>query len=461
MDYPWGSVGASRVYNGDDPSRYLDIEVDLDGNADLTQVGDYVKGDVVPKGGLGAIHAMAAGCKCDDDGAGNGHDDTARVQAAWDTLHAAGGGVYYTGIGFSKITADLTYYPDVVVEGVLCTLSGFNYYSNGVLLESINASTVNHGRIERVGLINCGTGTHALSLEAVGFLRVEECHVAGNGTATPWLTAGIELTGGDGSYNNTFARNDFEVCEVAIIFNGPNCTENKVVEGRVHNCHYGIRPTAGAEYTQEKVNFARMTSTYDSAARDGSALDLRTSTGNIISRGCRYEMMEAVYLTAAPPTGKVYATGELPALNPGTNVDHIGFDGTNDTWEGIVYLPGDADDDAVLHASMQVGDGSQNGNLRVRGPNGDFQVHVIDSDSAMIKISDPVGGTNYLWLSRDGTTWNFKTMTQLQLGGTKVLGTQGAAVADVVTGGSATAATNAAGINLILARMRAHGLIAT
>lgn len=45
--------------------------------------------------------------------------------------------------------------------------------------------------------------------------------------------------------------------------------------------------------------------------------------------------------------------------------------------------------------------------------------------------------------------------------GTQVLGAQGAAISDVPTGGSATAADNATAINLILARMRTHGVIAT
>lgn len=49
----------------------------------------------------------------------------------------------------------------------------------------------------------------------------------------------------------------------------------------------------------------------------------------------------------------------------------------------------------------------------------------------------------------------------VRLAGTKILGNQGAAIADVPTAGSATAAANATAINSILARLRAHGLIAT
>jgi hypothetical protein len=44
--------------------------------------------------------------------------------------------------------------------------------------------------------------------------------------------------------------------------------------------------------------------------------------------------------------------------------------------------------------------------------------------------------------------------------GTQVVGAQGAAVSDALTGGSATAADCATQLNLILARLRAHGLIA-
>jgi hypothetical protein len=48
-----------------------------------------------------------------------------------------------------------------------------------------------------------------------------------------------------------------------------------------------------------------------------------------------------------------------------------------------------------------------------------------------------------------------------QIAGTKVVGAQGAAVSDALTGGSATAADVATQLNLVLARLRAHGLIAT
>jgi hypothetical protein len=50
---------------------------------------------------------------------------------------------------------------------------------------------------------------------------------------------------------------------------------------------------------------------------------------------------------------------------------------------------------------------------------------------------------------------------EVRVNNVRVLTTQGAAIADVATGGSATAAANATAINTILARMRAHGLIAT
>jgi hypothetical protein len=65
------------------------------------------------------------------------------------------------------------------------------------------------------------------------------------------------------------------------------------------------------------------------------------------------------------------------------------------------------------------------------------------------------------------TTWGGNYLTTISGGdgyfvnGVKVVGAQGALIADVPTGGSATAAANATAINSILARLRAHGLIAT
>lgn len=49
----------------------------------------------------------------------------------------------------------------------------------------------------------------------------------------------------------------------------------------------------------------------------------------------------------------------------------------------------------------------------------------------------------------------------VRIAGTKVLGNQQGLIGDVPTGGSATASSNATGINAILAALRAHGLIAT
>jgi hypothetical protein len=50
---------------------------------------------------------------------------------------------------------------------------------------------------------------------------------------------------------------------------------------------------------------------------------------------------------------------------------------------------------------------------------------------------------------------------EYRVNGTKVVGAQGAAVADAQTGGSATAADCAAQLNALLSRLRTHGLIAT
>jgi hypothetical protein len=55
---------------------------------------------------------------------------------------------------------------------------------------------------------------------------------------------------------------------------------------------------------------------------------------------------------------------------------------------------------------------------------------------------------------------NIPGSSQIQINGTKVIGTRGAAIADAITGASATANNAANTVNLILAALRTHGLIA-
>ncbi len=74
------------------------------------------------------------------------------------------------------------------------------------------------------------------------------------------------------------------------------------------------------------------------------------------------------------------------------------------------------------------------------------------------------GATNYAIYTGTGQVRfgdDVNTTAQYSVDGTQVVTNQQAAIADVATGGSATAAANATAINLILARLRTHGLIAT
>lgn len=89
--------------------------------------------------------------------------------------------------------------------------------------------------------------------------------------------------------------------------------------------------------------------------------------------------------------------------------------------------------------------------------------------------ANPVSGTTRLHIRADGkvgigttaasemlhVSGNARVSGHYKVGANQVVGAQGAAIADVPTAGSATAAGNATAINSILARLRAHGLIAT
>jgi len=137
------------------------------------------------------------------------------------------------------------------------------------------------------------------------------------------------------------------------------------------------------------------------------------------------------------------------------------FSGTTDSIGeiGLWLIPGDTNASA---RSWGIGLG--------RHERGDFAITQGTSQGA-----NPVSGNTRLHIRADGkvgigtssaaealqVTGFVRASSGFKHGSTQVVGAQGAAISDVATGGSATAAANATAINSILDRLRAHGLIAT
>ena len=144
----------------------------------------------------------------------------------------------------------------------------------------------------------------------------------------------------------------------------------------------------------------------------------------------------------------------------------------------------DAANGPALHVRYSEGSGNNVWNIAALIQNYDYRGRalIVDnvrnsgtSDVAQIRSARAFGGTSSLLRGLVGTTAS--NTGEVSTGGTevfdidhsgyyyvqgaKVVGERQAAIADVPTGGSATAADNAAAINAILAALRAHGKIAT
>jgi hypothetical protein len=166
------------------------------------------------------------------------------------------------------------------------------------------------------------------------------------------------------------------------------------------------------------------------------------------------------------------ATGALKAINTSDNasVQVVRFDGdratpaNNDVAYSSFFLSDAAGNQTeVLRQSWRISDttdGSEDANtfwsLII---NGSLTGRLLLTGTALSPTGDDgiaLGASSLQWsdlfLAAGG---------EVRVNNVRVLTTQGAAIADVATGGSATAAANATAINTILARMRAHGLIAT
>lgn len=104
---------------------------------------------------------------------------------------------------------------------------------------------------------------------------------------------------------------------------------------------------------------------------------------------------------------------------------------------------------------------STSGNVFIYAAGGQANVYIANQIS-ITSVSNAISiiSAGNITIQPSTGIVNIPGSSQLQIGGTKVIGTQGAAIANAVTGASATANNAANTVNLILAALRTHGLIA-
>jgi len=115
----------------------------------------------------------------------------------------------------------------------------------------------------------------------------------------------------------------------------------------------------------------------------------------------------------------------------------------------------------VISAVKNVDISSTSGNVFIYAAAGQANVYIANlvSITSVTNAISLVSAGNITIQPSTGVV-NIPGTSQIQINGTKVVGTRGAAIADAITGASATANNAANTVNLILAALRTHGLIA-
>ncbi|MEK7638193.1 MAG: glycosyl hydrolase family 28-related protein, partial [Patescibacteria group bacterium] len=130
-----------------------------------------VVGSAIFKGPSPWVDVRAYGAKGDDDGAGNGNDDTTAIQTAVNALTSSGG-VVFLPAGSYKITSKITLKQGVTIKGAGRLISVINNYGNSDALYAIYPS-VQYLRVEdlqiydRLGIATRTAG-HGINFDGTG-----------------------------------------------------------------------------------------------------------------------------------------------------------------------------------------------------------------------------------------------------------------------------------------------------
>lgn len=396
---------------------------------------------------------------------GNGTtDDTLAIQAAYDKANALGGGTVWWPEGLYKITAPIRVYPKTVTRGagrfasvVTCSYAGAGTLAAGLRsgsafysLFTINSSTRADIHFHDIGIINSnGANIGAGYYDQGGtFITFHSVYIQGfkygtvndqselvdyydldcesQLTGANWLVNGADLVVGA---NTQFTNR--------IGFHG--CQTNQGVGV------YGLIDDGGTAHTVENPNYNGCLNHARFANVDG----LKLSGGEWESAAAACITFNALSLAGA-------GVGLCSAVWLGGGAELIPTLGQH-------CVTANALGNIVI-------DGVNFGNTAVTKFNGTVNCNAIYSINAF----NSGGGatfdgfaTNHFEVGYDGTNFDIRTNLPYQFNGIKVLGAQGAAVADAVH--SAAAPTKAEfdafvdQFNLLLARVRAatgHGLIA-
>lgn len=187
-------------------------------------------------------------------------------------------------------------------------------------------------------------------------------------------------------------------------------------------------------------------------------VDISSSSGN-------------VFIYAAGGQANVYIANQI-AITSVTNTVNITSAGntiitaaaagayiTGNTTAQITA--GGTNGNVVISAIKNVDISSSSGNVFIYSGSGQANVYIANqiSITSVTNTVSIVSAGNITIQPSTGII-NIPGSSQLQINGTKVIGTRGAAITDAITGASATANNAANTVNLILAALRTHGLIA-
>lgn len=379
----------------------------------------------------------------------------ARPVTASSTLSAVG---ITSSAGFSAIgtIAAGTYYFNVLgASGAARDIlrAGLTGYSNGLTVQYNGSAMVYgmaNGALTVGGAVTVADGTAAapgwrLTSEAHGQYRISATSLgfAVAGAYAASLTNAGVFTSARGVFNHSSSTASDHNLTVDKTFSNPS-------SGGAYRCFTSTMTDQGTGsdtwYNQQFLCEISITSSGSNAGYDrvfqmngyhrgsgtrnnlvGAKIDVGTYNGGSDSTGI-ITLLQGINITTLKTTSSAITTSAL--LDLGANVGTTKYAIRSLSTSGIVSL-GDTTDASAIGTAA-----------------------VVNAGGASIAKNLWVGGTagNYINIAN--------STGELRVNGTKVLGAQGAAVADV-SGGATIDAEARTTLNTLLARARAHGWIAT
>lgn len=390
---------------------------------------------------------------------GNGiANDLAAIQSAIDDVVAAGGGTVFFPEGEYKITGSLTFGNRITLMGAGRDATTITYTGAAEAITTPNsANRYYNGRILDMS-IETTTGTVGLDVQNITLWFFQNLSVDGFDVG---IKLSADVTGG--CLYNRFIDISVSNCPIGYLLQGAGPANS--------NSFYGCRATTCVTHGVAIVDTANQNVFRDCQIEgcgngcfmDGTALSV---AGNVLD-SCRFEGNTiGVNISDTDCVGNVVmqpynSTNGTDIVDLGSRTQIYGgpIDGR---WQFISNEPRTASKGLFRFVSTNSGGANLpmfliEEQLTSSGTPVTFDILEGRSTAIVFRVRDVVGAVYTGYWYADG---HMDMKLAYYVNGTKVVGPQGALVADA-SGGATVDAEARTALNALLARCRAHGLIAT